>query len=120
MLNCTQSIHVLPFFFFFFSNREVCNLNLAQFKLQQNLVNDCNNDLQSVSKLRNCRSFKSNFIKVHDTIDIPKPHRSILTQFMCSVLPIRIETMRFRGEEVNNMLCIICPVEAFSIIILYM
>lgn len=61
-------------------------------------------------------------------MDIPKPHRSILAQFRCSVLPIRIETGRFRGEEVNDRLsqvkykiicsvdglCIICSVEAIE------
>ena len=83
-----------------FLNREVCNLNLAEIKLQQKFVNDWQNELQSVSKLRTNRSFKSDFnLEKYVTMDIPKPHRSILAQFRCGVLPIRIETRRFRGRK---------------------
>lgn len=53
-------------------------------------------------------------IEKYVTMDIPKPHRSIFAQFRCGVLPIRIETGRFRGEEVNDRLCIICSVEAIE------
>lgn len=98
-----------------FLNREVCNCNLAEIKLQQKFVNDWQNELRSVSKLRTYRSFKSDFnLEKYVTMDIPKPHRSILAQFRCGVLPIRIETGRFRGEEVNDRLCIICSVEAIE------
>lgn len=98
-----------------FLNREVCNLNLAEIKLQQKFVNDWHNELQSVSKLRTYRSFKRDFnLEKYVTMDIPKPHRSVLAQFRCGVSPIRIETGRFRGEEVNDRLCIICSVEAIE------
>lgn len=93
-------------------NREVCNLNLAEIKLQQKFVNDWQNELQSVSKLRTYRSFKSDFnLEKYVTMDMPKPHRSILAQFRCGVFSIRIETGRIRGEEVNDRLCIRCSVE---------
>lgn len=98
-----------------FLNREVCNLNLAEIKLQQKFVNDWHNELQSVSKLRTYRSFKRDFnLEKYVTMDIPKPHRSVLAQFRCGVSPIGIETGRFRGEEVNDRLCIICSVEAIE------
>ena len=42
------------------------------------------------------------------SMNIPKYHRSLLAQFRCGILPIRIETGRYRGEPVSDRLCTLC------------
>lgn len=49
-------------------------------------LNDFDNELQSV-------------IEKYITMDIPKYHRSIIAQYRCGVIPIRIETWWFRGID---------------------
>lgn len=49
-------------------------------------LNDFDNELQSV-------------IEKYITMDIPKYHRSIIAQYRCGVIPIRIETGWFRGID---------------------
>lgn len=57
-----------------------------EIKLQQKFLNDYDNELQSV-------------IEKYITMDIPKYHRSIIAQYRCGVIPIRIETGWFRGID---------------------
>lgn len=64
----------------YYLNREVCNLNVTDIKLQLNFVNDWHNELQSVSMFRTDTSFKSdyNFEKKNVTMNILKSHKSVL------------------------------------------
>jgi hypothetical protein len=83
----------------FFRNRIVCNLNSVEEKLRQDFVNGWKERLQIVPKLRTYQTVKNNFqTEKYVTLDIPIYYRSILAQFRCGVLPIRIETGRFRGR----------------------
>ena len=41
-------------------------------------------------------------------MDLIKHERSILTQFRCGILPIRIETGRYVGEAPDQRLCVFC------------
>ncbi len=54
-------------------------------------------------------TFKSVF-KTEDylLIDLKKNDRSLLAQFRCGILPLRIETGRYVGEAVENRLCLLC------------
>ena len=93
----------------FFRNRIVCNLNTVEEKLRQDFVNGWKERLQNVPKLRTYQTVKNNFqTEKYVTLDIPKYYRSILAQFRCGVLPIRIETGRFKGEALCDRLCTLC------------
>jgi hypothetical protein len=39
---------------------------------------------------------------------MPKYLRSILAQFRCGILPLRIETGRYHGEPVKERICSLC------------
>ena len=41
-------------------------------------------------------------------MNIPKFQRSILAQFRCWILPIRVETGRYKGESLEDRLCNFC------------
>ena len=82
----------------YFLNRMICNVNTVDEKLRHKFVNIWTEELQTLPKLRTYRTLKSYFeTEKYVTMDIPKGHRSILAQFRCGVLPIRIETGQYRG-----------------------
>ena len=60
-------------------------------------------------KLRSYLNFKTNFELEHYVkLNLTKHERSVLAQFRCGLLPIRIETGRYIGEPVENRLCRFC------------
>ena len=89
-----------------FENKHIVNLehvkNLFNNKHQQ----EWNEKLHTVSKLRTCVTFKSNFeTETYLKLNIYKAERSHLAQFRCAVLPLKIETGRLLGLNVVDRLC---------------
>ena len=41
-------------------------------------------------------------------INLSRSERSFMAQFRCGILPLRIETGRFRNEDVSERLCVLC------------
>ena len=70
-------------------------------------------DVQTQPKLRTYRTFKHMF-KCEDyvTMDLKKHERSLLAQFRCGILPLRIETGRYRGESPDQRICVYCNQDA--------
>lgn len=92
-----------------YTNFTPCNLHNAEEKLRTNLETEWHNDIQSVPKLRTYILFKSSYtVEKYLTLDLPKPIRSKLAMFRCGVLPLRIETGRYRGEPVEDRICNLC------------
>ena len=55
--------------------------------------------LHQLPKLRLYKNIKQNYnMKKYLSMNIPKSHRSLLAQFKCGIIPIRIETGRYRGN----------------------
>lgn len=66
-------------------------------------------DIQNTPKLRTYKLLKENFcLENYISMNIPKHVRSTMAQFRCGVLPLRIETGRFRGEPVSERTCKFC------------
>ena len=67
------------------------------------------NELQTVSKLRTYCTFKDTYnpepflFKVTD-----RHHRSVLAQFRCGILPLKIETGRYQSIPPEFRLCVLC------------
>ena len=96
-----------------FENKQIVNLehvkNLFNNKHQQ----EWNEKLQTVSKLRTYVTFKSNYeTETYLKLNICKAERSHLAQFRCAVLPLKIETGRFLGLNVEDRLCQVCDQNA--------
>jgi hypothetical protein len=41
-------------------------------------------------------------------MDIPKHERSAMAMFRCGVLPLRVETGRYKGEPLADRMCTVC------------
>ena len=96
-----------------FENKQIVNLehvkNLFNNKHQQ----EWNEKLHTVSKLRTYVTFKSNYeTETYLKLNICKAERSHLAQFRCAVLPLKIETGRFLGLNVEDRLCQVCDQNA--------
>ena len=96
-----------------FENKQITNLehvkNLFNDKHQQ----EWNEKLHTVSKLRTCVTFKSNYeTETYLKLNICKAEISHLAQFRCAVLPLKIETGRFFGLNVEDRLCQVCDQNA--------
>ena len=66
-------------------------------------------------KLRTYILFKNDYrAEPYVTMFLPRRQRSLLAQFRAGVLPLRIETGRFRREPVDNRICIFCNQNAIE------
>lgn len=66
-------------------------------------------NLQNSPKLRTYRLLKQNFsTENYLLMNIPKNQRSALAQLRCGILPLRVETGRFRNEPLTDRLCVFC------------
>lgn len=66
-------------------------------------------DLHNQPKLRTYRLFKSEYTcENYVSMIMSKSLRSFIAQLRCGVLPLRIETGRFRNLAVDDRLCIFC------------
>ena len=65
-----------------------------------NFENEWMLKLHQHAKLRLYKNIKQNYnMKKYLSMNIPKSHRSLLAQFKCGIIPIRIETGRYRGKQ---------------------
>ena len=61
------------------------------------------------AKLRTYVTFKQNYsTESYVRMNLSRPQRSYLAQFRCGILPLRIETGRFRNEAIGNRTCCFC------------
>ena len=61
------------------------------------------------NKLRTYCLFKNNYhVEPYCQMFLPFKHRSTLSKFRCGVAPLRLETGRFEGLDVNQRICPIC------------
>lgn len=82
-----------------------------------NLLNvEWKNNLATKPKLRTYITIKENFI-TEDYVKfcLSRKKRSILAQFRLGILPIALETGRYKGVEVNERYCKFCPYEAVEL-----
>ena len=60
-------------------------------------------------KLRTYCTFKTTYcVEGYLNLDLSRSERSLLAQFRLGILPLRIETGRFRGEALNTRTCRFC------------
>jgi hypothetical protein len=59
--------------------------------------------------LRTYRTFKSSFsTESYVELNLKRSERSVIAQFRCSILPLRLETGRFVGEPEYQRICKMC------------
>lgn len=83
-----------------FDNKNVCDLKLVKEKILELVRSDWKTKCQSKPKLRTYITFKSDFIAENYLKGcLPRLERSLLAQFRTGILPLRIETGRFRNVK---------------------
>ena len=92
-----------------FSDKTTCNIDVFRKRLMDLEREKWQKSLPNKPKLRTYITFKDtyeqeNYLK----INLSRTERSYLAQFRCGILPIRIETGRFRGEAVGERICTLC------------
>ena len=87
----------------------IVDTNIAQSKIHFFYSNFWNSEISNIPKLRTYALFKTAFGRENYVVlDMPKQLRSILAQFRCGILPLRIETGRYHGELVEARICTFC------------
>ena len=88
------------------------NLGTAKNELHRSCQNLWKNEIRNVSKLRTYCLFKENFetepyvYKIHD-----RRKRSLISQFRCGILPLKVETGRFSQIPLEFRLCTFCSLD---------
>lgn len=73
------------------------------------------NEVQNKPKLRTFKLFKSEFCtEYYMNLPMTRSQRSLLSQFRCAVLPLRIETGRFQQIDINDRICTFCDLNAIE------
>ena len=93
----------------FYNTKTTINLKTVKEKIDSYYSNIWANSLQTIPKLRTYIKIKSEFKNEHYTLlNLKKYERSLLAQFRCGILPLRIETGRYIGESREQRLCKMC------------
>ena len=92
-----------------YNNMEVCDISIVKEKLYKLMQKEWVHEVKNKPKLRTYVMFKDNL----DTEDYVKYNfsrhsRSVLAQFRLGILPIRVETGRFRNLELKDRICELC------------
>ena len=92
-----------------FENQSPCNLADAKVSLQNLYARDWPAKALSIAKLRTYVTYKTSFYpEKYLMLNLERNELSILFQFRCGFLPLRIETGRYVGEKPEERLCKIC------------
>ena len=97
------------------SFRSKSKINLETFRRKITEMHSVNwsDSVQTVSKLRTYRTFKTTFSQEkYLTINLSKVERSHLAQLRFGILPLRIETGRYIGKRPEDRLCRLCDERA--------
>ncbi|XP_048743557.2 uncharacterized protein LOC125656974 [Ostrea edulis] len=93
----------------YFDSKLLIDMNVLQTNMHYYYSNIWENEVFKVPKLRTYVSIKSTFGREnYVTLDMPKYFRSIMSQFRCGILPLRIETGRYYGEPAVERICLLC------------
>ena len=94
----------------YFNNVHLCSLDLVYRSLLENEAVRWNESRYSKPKLRYYNMFKSDFEREdYLNLNISKRQRSIFSQFRAGILPLNVETGRFRNIDLSERLCNLCP-----------
>ena len=83
-----------------FDNLECCDIGVCKLRLHDICARDWSEKTLTVPKLRTYITFKTSYtVDKYVLINLNRIERSILAQFRCGILPLRIETGRYIGEK---------------------
>ena len=93
----------------YYENKLVVNMDSVKQKLFDFYAGSWPDEIRQTPKLRTYVTFKTEFkTEEYTKMKLQRNDRSILAQFCCGILPIRIETGRFVGERPEERPCKLC------------
>jgi hypothetical protein len=94
---------------YMYNSFEVCNLSHVNTLLIQNFTNSWLDHLASRQKVRLYRVFKTfPTSETHVLLNLSPQERSCMAQLRLGILPIEVETGRFRAIPLENRICKLC------------
>ncbi|VDI50203.1 Hypothetical predicted protein [Mytilus galloprovincialis] len=92
-----------------FERKEIIDMSLLDLRLQDFYLSMWKRDIINVSKLRTYVKLKTmveqeSYVK----LNLSKSQRSCVAQLRCGILPLRIETGRYIGEQREERICNFC------------
>ena len=92
-----------------YENKLVVNMDSVKQKLFDFYAGSWPDKISQTPKLRTYVTFKREFkTEEYIKMNLQRNEHSILAQFCCGILPVRIETGRFVGERPVERLCKLC------------
>ena len=92
-----------------FECRTSVNLDVAKQKLFENFRRTWENGIMNTPKLRTYCKFKSSYeTEPHVIMIHNRKERSLISQFRCGTLPLKVETGRFTQIPLELRLCLLC------------
>ena len=104
-----------------YEDKSSCNLILCKEALEAKFRGKWRETVQQKTKLRSYILWKENFnTKTYVSLNLPRSHRSILAQIRSGILPLEIETGRFRNIKFEDRKCKICNSESIESVIQFL
>ena len=92
-----------------YTTKQTVDMGLVNQKLFSYYAESWPDKVRNTPKLRTYMKFKTSYqTENYVKINMQRNERSILAQFRCGILPLRIETGRFVGEKPEERLCRLC------------
>ena len=92
-----------------FEHLECCDVVGSKTGLHDMYASEWSQKILITPKLRTYVTFKNSYaVEKYVLINLNRHERSILSQFRCGILPLRIETGRYIGEKPEERVCKIC------------
>ncbi len=90
-------------------NRKTCDLASIKEKLLSLYISEWKTKIQQMPKLRTYRQLKENFeTEYYVRINLTRSQRSLIAQLRLGILPLELETGRFRNINVEQRFCPFC------------
>jgi hypothetical protein len=103
--NIFNDVHMLDIF----EEESICSLTSVKEMLVFNNNTMWKEEINKLPKLRTYRTFKiSCFKENYLSMYLTRGQRALLAQFRTGILPLRIETGRYRGEKETERICTFC------------
>ena len=92
-----------------FMTNSPIDLKIMADSLHEKTSNTWCQEIFDVPKLRTYVCFKSNYCTENYVTNVTnRQHRSVLAQFRCGILPLKVETGRYQNIPLEYRLCIVC------------
>jgi hypothetical protein len=90
-----------------YSALRTCDLDTVDAVLRQQFHIQWLQNIQNTPKLRTYKLLKNQYnLEKYVELNIPKNVRSAMAMFRCGVLPLRIETGRYKSEPIEDRICV--------------